>query len=72
MPDDWELRQRAKDAAIPKAGFRVVLVDTFDPPGEDLHVLADFETREEAEAFLKEKQKGNTCDKFFIYDPETR
>ncbi len=34
----------------PQSGYNLVGPDFFDPPGEDLYVLAHYGTREEAEA----------------------
>ena len=65
-----ELMQEAKEKALPKKGFRVVGVDSFSRPGDELYIVGDFATREEAEAKKAEKEKGSE-DQFHIYGPDT-
>lgn len=67
-----ELIEETKKKAIPKKGFRVVGVDSFSRPGEELYIVGDYETREEAETALAEAQEEARGDKIYIYTPSTR
>ncbi len=58
----------------PKEGYNVVGEDDFEMPGERLHLLGHFKTREEAEASKKRHEEemaddGNDMDKVHIYGP---
>ena len=62
----------AKATAIPKKGFNVVLVDTFEPAGDAVPVVvAHFETAEEAgaERARLERDNGKSCTRYYVYGP---
>lgn len=67
---DEDRRQAMKDKAIPKSGFRLVGVDSFSRPGEELYIVGDYSTREEAETALAARQKESE-DKHYIYEAST-
>ena len=63
-------RLKAQEAMTPKAGqgFNVVGVDDYQPAGEELYLVRNFATRQEAEAFAKAYRK-KTSDEIVIYGP---
>ncbi len=70
MADNEDVREAMKKKAIPKSGFRVVGVDSFSRPGEELYIVGDYPTREEAETKLAERQKESE-DQHYIYESTT-
>jgi hypothetical protein len=66
---NFEKAQALKRSLIPKTGFNVVGIDSFELPDEALYFIAHVETRKEAEeiAALK-KAKGIHV---FIYHKNT-
>jgi len=68
MPDTMMLRLNAQRAMTPKAGegFNVVGVDSFEEAGDELYLVAHFDTRVEAERKVESYQKS-TMDRIHIY-----
>jgi hypothetical protein len=67
-----EAMQRQKDRFIPKEGYNVVGVDDFEMPGEQLYLVGQYTTREDAEAGLKRFQDLNPGHTAHIYGPQDR
>ena len=61
----------AKQALVPKTGFRVVEVDSFSKFGEELTPIADFDTLEEAESAAERMRGESPTSKFYVYDRDT-
>jgi hypothetical protein len=64
----WAKIQREVLTA-PPGKFRVVLVDTFEPPGEGHVVLGDYDKLEDALARAREETPGNPR---YVYDDKGR
>jgi len=64
-----ELTKRldAQAAMTPDEGWRVVGVDDYEDPGEELYAVSDHDTRPEAEAALKKAQARSPDEKMHIY-----
>lgn len=67
---DMQKRLELKARMIPKEGFNLVGFDDFEEPGLELHLVARFDTREEAEESMKKRQEKYPDQKFFIYGPD--
>jgi hypothetical protein len=61
----------AVDRLTPKPGkgFNVVGVDEYEPPGEELYLVRNCSTEEEAKKVLAAKQKEVPGQRFYIYPP---
>lgn len=60
----------------PGEGYNLVVVDTFEPLGESLDLVANFETREDAEAAKADKEaelaaNGESGLRYYVYGPST-
>ena len=64
---DMEKRLELKAKMIPREGFNLVGFDDFEEPGLELHLVAHFDTREEAEESMRRRQEKHADQKFFIY-----
>jgi hypothetical protein len=69
--DMFDAMLAAKQALIPKTGYRVVEVDSFGRLGEELCPIADFDTLEEAESAAERMREESPTSKFYIYDRDT-
>lgn len=67
---DFEKRLNEKERFIPDEGFNLVGVDTFEDPGEELFLIGNYATKEEAEKERKNRLKDNPDERFYIYEPE--
>ena len=63
-----EKRLAAMEKLIPKSGFNLVGVDTFEDAGEELFLIGNFKTRAAAEAELAKRRKDND-EPMYIYGP---
>ena len=65
-----EARLKAKEQLTPKAGegYNVVGLDDYEEPGDELYLVANVDTQEEAEKLAKE-HTAKTKDKAFVYGP---
>ena len=60
----------AKQRFIPKRGFNVVGVDTFEMPGEELYLIAHYDSEEEANASQQAYQQAHPDVPVYVYGPE--
>ena len=67
-----EMMEADKKKFIPKTGYNVVGVDTFEDPGEQIYLIAHFSDKAKAVSKQKQFQKENPGIAVFIYDPKTR
>ena len=65
-------RVKAMDRFIPREGFNVVGVDSFEEPGDELYLIGHYATREEAEAARANAERENPMEKVHIYEPRRR
>jgi hypothetical protein len=61
---------KEKKEMTPKTGYNVVEFDDFAPPGEKLTCINHFETRVEAEKFVKEHTSEDMT--VYVYGPEDK
>lgn len=61
----------AKSHYIPKEGFNLVGVDKFERFGEELFLIGEYDTREEAEAAQKKRAKSHPDETTYIYDKDS-
>ena len=64
-----ELTKRldAQEAMTPDEGWRVVGIDDYEAPGEELYAISDHDTRAEADAALKKAQARSPGEKMHVY-----
>jgi len=65
-----EKMMAAKRALMPKEGYNLVGVDDYEEPGEDLYLIGNYASAEDAEAAKLAKENDGCSDKMFIYGPE--
>ncbi len=67
-PTDLDFMAAYKRTLIPKSGYNLVAPDGFEPPNDDLYLIANYATREEAEAARKRLRSGGA--RALIYGPQ--
>lgn len=58
---------KQKEAMKPETGFRVVGLDTFEVPGEQLYPISDHPTKAEAEVALAKWKTANPGHEAWVY-----
>jgi hypothetical protein len=58
-----------KESLIPKKGYNVVIIDDFEPIGEELYLESHHRTLERAEKAVEKLKKYGI--KAYIYSPDT-
>lgn len=58
-----------KEAMTPKEGFNLVGLDDYEEPGDQLFLIAHYDTRAEAVAAEKDHNRRNKDVRTFIYGP---
>jgi hypothetical protein len=56
-----------KAQLIPETGYNLVGLDDFEPPGEELYLIAHFATRAEAERAMELRLKENPDERLHVY-----
>jgi len=62
----FDAAMKEKEKFTPAQGFNVVGVDNFGTPGDALYLVGNFESEQEAQTAIDERQPGSE-DKFYIY-----
>ena len=62
----------AKRRMIPKSGYNVVGVDTYELPGEELYIISEHTTEAEAQEALKVFQRNHPGEQAYVYGPDTK
>lgn len=59
---------------VPESGYNLVGLDDFEDPGEQLYLIGNFPSKEEAQAEMKKREssKDHNGDRMFIYGPGDR
>ena len=60
-----------KESLIPKSGANLVELDDFEEPGEQLSLIAHYETAEEAEEAKRERLAVRPNQVLYVYLPRT-
>lgn len=63
-------RMDAKDELTPDQGFNLVGFDDYEEPGDELYLIAHFDTRAEADAALRERQSADEDEVLYVYGSE--
>jgi len=66
----WDSMLANKKAALPTTGFNLVGCDDFELPGEQLYVISNHATREEAEHAQSEYKTQHPDETTYVYSPE--
>lgn len=66
-----ELRWNAKKKMIPKEGFNLVGVDTFEDPGHELYLISHYATQHQADEALRQRKRKNPDETVYIYGPKS-
>lgn len=64
---DVEKRLRAKEAVTPAVGWNLVVIDDYEPAGEELTLASTHPTRAEAEAEMARRKKASPDAEFAVY-----
>lgn len=54
----------------PKKGYNVVGVDDYELPGEELFLVGNYATEEEANAACEAEKKDNPGTEYYVYGPD--
>jgi len=64
------LKAQKRLTPMPGKGYNVVGVDEHNDPGEELYLVGNFPTEEEAKKRLAAKKKEILGQRFYIYPPQ--
>ena len=68
--DSFDKRMAALDAMTPEEGFNLVGVDDYEEPGDELYLVGNYPTKEEAERVKQQRLAGNPQEVLYIYEPD--
>ena len=68
MATNFEKRLAAIDRLTPREGFNVVAVDDYEEAGDDLYLVGQYKTKEDAESHAANHTK-ETGEKAYVYEP---